>query len=83
VLAPDPGTGSKTCKVCGANLWATDTDLPFNPGDTSIVMLRGLPVLERGDCPEHLIDDAAMRQVNHILARVDGSADLDIVRFAA
>jgi hypothetical protein len=51
--------------------------------DTSIVILRGLPVLECERCPEYLLDDAVMSRVDEILARIDGTTELEIIRFAA
>lgn len=71
------------CTVCGGELTAASTDLPFKVGDTSIVILKSLSVLECGNCPEYLIADAIMSRVDDILARVDSSAELEIIRFAA
>jgi len=34
------------CRVCGGLLEPRVTDLPFKIGDSAIVILRGLPVLE-------------------------------------
>jgi YgiT-type zinc finger domain-containing protein len=71
------------CTVCGGDFSAVCTDLPFKVSDTTIVILKGLPVLECGSCPEYLISDFAMGHVDEILARVDGSAELEIIRYAA
>ncbi|MFN8634864.1 MAG: YgiT-type zinc finger protein [Chloroflexota bacterium] len=71
------------CTVCGGALSETITDLPFNVGDTSIVILKDLPVLECERCPEYLIEDGVMSRVDRILARTDSSAGLKIIRFAA
>lgn len=71
------------CTVCGAELRATKTDLPFKVSDTAIVMLKNLPVLQCERCPEYLMEDAVLRRVDEILARVDGGTELEIIRYAA
>jgi hypothetical protein len=40
------------CSVCGSKLKSLITDLPFNLSDTSIVILKGLPVLQFDKCRE-------------------------------
>jgi hypothetical protein len=59
------------------------TDLPSKVTETAIVILKHLPVLSCGSCPEYLIEDDVLSRVDEILARVDSSAELEIVRFAA
>ncbi len=71
------------CTVCGADLKPAKTDLPFKVSDTSIVILKTLPVLQCVKCPEYLIEDAVLRRVDEILARVDGGTELEIIRYAA
>jgi len=71
------------CAVCGAELRTTTTDLPFKVSDTSIVILKGLPVLQCGRCPEYLIEDEVLRRVDEILATVEGETELEIIRYAA
>ena len=71
------------CTVCGAELKATRTDLPFKVGETGIVILKNLPVVQCGNCPEYLIEDGVLSRVDHILARVDSGAELEIIRYAA
>ncbi len=46
------------CEVCGAELTATKTDLPFKVRETGIVILKSLPVLQCANCPQYLIEDA-------------------------
>jgi YgiT-type zinc finger domain-containing protein len=69
--------------VCGGQLVATVTDLPFKVHESSIVIVKSLPVLACDNCPEYLIEDAVMARVDQILARTDRAAELEIVRFAA
>lgn len=71
------------CAVCGAKLRSTTTDLPFKVSDTTIVILKALPVVQCVSCPEYLIEDEVLRRVDEILAKVEGGTELEIVRFAA
>jgi YgiT-type zinc finger domain-containing protein len=71
------------CKVCGAELKSTRTDLPFKVRETSIVILKNLPVLQCANCPEYLIEDRVLIRVDEILARVDSGTEVEIIRFAA
>ena len=71
------------CTVCGAELTTTNTDLPFKVSDTTIVILKGLPVVQCVKCPEYLVEDEVLRRVDEILARVDGGTELEIIRYAA
>ena len=71
------------CTACGAELKATSTDLPFKVGDTGIVIVKSLPVLQCGNCPEYLTEDAVLGRVDEILARVETGTELEIIRYAA
>lgn len=71
------------CRICGGSLQPRVTDLPFKIGDTAIVIVRSLPVFQCGQCGETEIDNAAMSRVDQLLARVDRSAELEVVRYAA
>jgi hypothetical protein len=51
--------------------------------DTSIVILKGLPVLQCENCREYLLDDSVMNRVEEILQKADAAAELEIIRFAA
>ncbi len=39
------------CHVCGFGLVSLTTDLPFKVSEMTIVILRGLPVLQCGNRP--------------------------------
>ena len=71
------------CRVCGGLLEHRVTDLPFKIGDSSIVVLKALPVMECRQCGETEIEDLTMRRVDQVLAGVDTSAELEVIRFAA
>lgn len=71
------------CYVCGSNLSPLITDLPFKVSDASIVILKGLPVLQCDNCIEYLLDDAVMSRVEDILQKADAAAELEIICYAA
>ena len=71
------------CAVCGGEMKSIMADLPFKVSDTSIVILKGLPVFQYARCPEYLIEDEVMRRVDDILAKVEGGAELEIICYAA
>jgi YgiT-type zinc finger domain-containing protein len=71
------------CAVCGGELVRSTSDLPFKVSDTSIVILKGLPVLQCAKCPEYLMEDEVLRRVDEILSKVEGRTELEIVRYAA
>ena len=71
------------CHNCGATLEPVTTDLPFKLSKHAIVVIRDLPVLQCGACPEYLLEDPVMSRVDAILAGVADGAELEVVRFAA
>ena len=71
------------CRVCGGLLERRVTDLPFKIGDSSIVILKALPVLQCRQCGETELENAIMLRVDELLAGVDRSAELEVIRFAA
>jgi YgiT-type zinc finger domain-containing protein len=48
------------CRVCGGGMEERVTDLPFKIGDTSIVIVRALPVLQCRQCGEAELENVAM-----------------------
>ena len=71
------------CRICRGRLEPRVTDLPFKIGDSSIVILKGLPVLQCGQCGDTEIEQATMTRVDKLLASVDKSAELEVIRYAA
>lgn len=59
------------------------TDLSFKISDSSIVILKGLPVSQCKNCGEYLIEDSVMKEVEKILDVSDKKTELEIVQFAA
>jgi hypothetical protein len=51
--------------------------------ETTIVILKDLPVLQCNNCNEYLLDDPVMKRVDEILEKVDTAAELEVIRYAA
>ena len=71
------------CEVCGAELAAITTDLPFKIRELGIVIVKGLPVRQCARCPQYLLDDGVLARVDDILRRVDAGSELEVIRYAA
>ncbi|MBI4556060.1 MAG: YgiT-type zinc finger protein [Candidatus Hydrogenedentes bacterium] len=71
------------CTVCGAKMQSVTSDLPFKTTEQTIVILKGLPVLQCENCAHYFIEDSILGRVDEILATVGGAAELEIIRFAA
>jgi YgiT-type zinc finger domain-containing protein len=71
------------CRVCGGSLERRVTDLPFKIGDSAIVIIKALPVLQCRQCGETELEHETMLRVDEVLARVDRSSELEVIRFAA
>jgi len=72
-----------TCHVCGSKLERLVTSLPFKVDESSIVIIRDLPVLQCRNCSEYVIEDAVMEKIDAILSRVDAVAEVEILRYVA
>ncbi len=70
------------CRICGGKLESVITDLPFKVRNNSIVIIKKLPLLQCKNCNEYLIEDAVMEKVDEILARVDQTAELEVLSYA-
>lgn len=71
------------CCVCGAKLTSMTTDLPFKVGETTIVILKDLPVLQCENCSEYLLEDTVMAGVERLLDKANVAAELEIIHYAA
>lgn len=71
------------CHVCGSNMGSIFTNLPFKLNETTIVILKDLPVLQCKNCSEYLLDDPVMKRVDEILEGVDTAAELEVIKYAA
>ena len=71
------------CHICGASFKEVVTDLPFKVDASSIVIVKGLPVLQCENCTEYLIKDQIMEHLDLIMQKLDKGAELEIIRYAA
>jgi YgiT-type zinc finger domain-containing protein len=71
------------CGVCGDQLQPVHSDLPFKISEQTIVILKGLPVLQCQNCVQYLLEDCVLSRVDEILASIDSAAELEIIRYAA
>jgi YgiT-type zinc finger domain-containing protein len=69
--------------MCGSKLKPLTTDLPFKISETTIVILKALPVLQCENCSEYALEDIVMERVEQMLERVNAAAELEIIRYAA
>ena len=58
------------CHVCGSEMEAIRTAFPFKVSDTTIVVLRNLPLLQCKSCGEYLFADRVFAEIEKILSRV-------------
>lgn len=70
------------CHNCGGKLENLITNLPFKISDNSIVIIKGLPVLQCVNCNEYLIEDAVMERIDAILSKIDKTAELEVLSYA-
>ena len=71
------------CHICGTDLQAGITDLPFKVRDRSIVVVHDIPVLQCSRCPEFLLGDDVMARVETLLGKVGEDIRLEVVHFVA
>lgn len=71
------------CRICGGLMERRITDLPFKISDSSIVILRALPVFQCRQCGDTELEQATMVRVDQLLSAVDASAELEVIRYAA
>lgn len=83
VYRPDPREWAMKCHICGRNPEQTVSSLAFRVSRTAILVIKGLPVLECGNCGEFLLEDKIMARVEELISRVDEAAELEVVTVAA
>ena len=71
------------CHICSGEIKSATSDMPFKLESNRIVIFKNLPVLQCDQCGEYLLEDSVMRRVEEMLDRIDASAELEIVRYAA
>ena len=70
------------CHVCGSDTASVVTDMPFKMSNTSIVIVRQMPVDKCANCGQYSIDDPVMERVESILEKADAAAELEIIPYA-
>ena len=71
------------CHTCGSKMKSIITNLPFKVNETTIVILKNLPVLQCDSCSEYLLDDPVLKRVDKIVEKVDTAAELEVIKYAA
>lgn len=71
------------CRVCGSRSEPTITDIPFKVSERTIVILKQLPVSQCERCSEYSIEDSVFARVEALLSKVDTSAELEVIPYAA
>ena len=71
------------CRVCGGLLESRVTDLPFKLADTTIVIMKTLPVLQCPQCGDTELEQTTMFRVDQLLRAVNKSAELEVIQYAA
>lgn len=71
------------CHVCGSKMVPMITDLPFKVSETTIIILKDVPVFQCDNCCEYLLDDPVLKRVEEILERADTAAELEVIKYAA
>ena len=71
------------CTLCGSELESGETTLPFKVSDTSIVIVKDVPVLQCENCTEYILEDGVYARIEQLLGSVDQAAELEVVRYAA
>lgn len=71
------------CHVCGDEMISIVTNLPFKISDTSIVILKDIPVFQCNSCSEYLLQDNVLAQVDKILLNANSYAELEVIKYAA
>jgi len=71
------------CQVCGSKMQAIITDLPFKANDSTIVIMKALPVYQCENCSEYLLEDNVLRAVEKIIKNVGAASELEVIKYAA
>lgn len=71
------------CHECGADMFPTESHLPFQKGPKFIVIVKDVPVYLCGNCSETLLNDSVMKRVEQLVGEAKPKSDIEIVSFAA
>ncbi len=68
-------------RICGGALVPKVTELSFKVRDSSIVILKSLPVLHCNQCGDAELEHGTILKVEKLLERVDLSSELKVIRW--
>lgn len=71
------------CHVCGGLLEHIYTDLPFKLDQSSIAIIKNVPVWQCTACSEYVLEDQVMERIDTILDSLDSTIELEVKQFAA
>ncbi|MBC8392837.1 MAG: type II toxin-antitoxin system MqsA family antitoxin [Deltaproteobacteria bacterium] len=71
------------CHVCGSRMQSITTNLPFKANESTIVIMKDLPVYQCENCSEYLLEDPVLKHVEKIIENVDSAAELEVIKYAA
>ena len=71
------------CQVCGSKMQAIITDLPFKANNSTIVIMKALPVYQCENCSEYLLEYTVLREVEKIIKNVGAASELEVIKYAA
>ena len=71
------------CHVCGSQMQSITTNLPFKANESTIVIMKDLPVYQCENCSEYQLEDSVMKHVEKIIQNVDSAAELEVIKYAA
>lgn len=71
------------CHICGGEIKAATSDMPFKLEANRIVIFENLPALQCDQCGDYLLEDSVIAKVEEMLDCIYSSAEFEIVRYAA
>jgi YgiT-type zinc finger domain-containing protein len=71
------------CHVCGSEMQAIVTSLPFKLNEMSIVIIKDLPVSQCSGCNEYMMEDHVLKHLEKIFDNVNEQAEIEIIKYAA
>ena len=75
--------GTMRCHVCGADMTKLHTNISFKVSQATIVIVKDLPVIQCDGCEAYLIEDRVMEEVEELFERMDTTAELEVLKYAA
>lgn len=70
------------CHVCGSEMKAIITSLPFKMNANNILIIKDLPVYQCTGCSEYLMEDQVLKHLEKIFDSVNEQAEVEIIKYA-